>query len=421
MKKFLFTLLSISVFQFSFLTFNSSAQNRHDKAIYKEYKPGYYQNTIMRGITDESEKKAPPKMQKYFKMDPTGLDVPTSPSQFTSVFRNTPISQGNTGTCWSFSTTSFYETEINRITKQNISLSQLFTVYWEYVDKAKGFVNTRGESNFDEGSEANAVKRIYKEYGSVPYEDFPGYAGDIKIYNHSVMVAEIKNYLKSVKESNAWNEDEVIATIKSILNHYIGTPPTSVTWEKKVYTPKDFLLQVCKLNMDDYVDVISLMEQPYFTQMEYRVPDNWWHDSSYYNVPLDTFMAIIKRGIRAGYSITIGGDVSEPGYNMNNVCMIPSFDCPSEFINENARQFRFNNGTTSDDHGLHMVGYMQKNGKDWYLIKDSGSGSRNVGAGNESFGYYYFDEDYVKLKMIDITIHKDVIKNLWNQFPTHRG
>ncbi len=421
MNKFLFTLLSIFTIHLSLFTNNSAAQNRHDKATYKEYKAGYYQNTIMRGITDESEKKAPPKMQKYFKMDPTGLDVPTSPSQFTSVFRNTPISQGNTGTCWSFSTTSYYETEINRLTKQNISLSQLFTVYWEYVQKAKGFVDTRGESNFDEGSEANAVKRVYKEYGCVPYEDFPGYTGDVKIYNHTTMMTEMKTYLKSVKESNAWNEDEIIATIKSILNHYIGTPPTSVTWQKKVYTPKDFLSQVCKLNMDDYVDVISLMEKPYYTQMEYKVADNWWHDSTYYNVPLDTFMAIIKRGIRAGYSITVGGDVSEPGYNMNNVCMIPSFDCPSEFIDENARQFRFNNGTTTDDHGLHLVGYLQKNGKDWYLIKDSGSGSRNVGEGNESFGYYYFDEDYVKLKMVDITIHKDVIKNLWNQFPTHRG
>ena len=420
MKKFLFTLLCIFSFHLSLFIDNSQAQNRHDKATYKDYKPGYYQNTIMRGINDVEEKKAPPKTQKYFKMDPTGIDVPTSPAQFTSVFRNAPISQGNTGTCWSFSTTSYYETEINRLTKQNISLSQLFTVYWEYVQKAKGFVETRGESNFDEGSEANAVKRVYREYGCVPYEDFPGYAGDIKIYNHNAMVAEMKNYLKSVKESNAWNEDEVIATIKSILNHYVGTPPTSVTWMKKIYTPKDFLLQVCKLNMDDYVDVISLMEKPYWTQMEYNVPDNWWHDSSYFNVPLDTFMSIIKKGIRAGYSITVGGDVSEPGFNMSNVCMVPSFDIPSEYIDENARQFRFNNQTTTDDHGLHLVGYMEKDGKAWYLIKDSGAGSRNVGADNPGFGYYYFHEDYVKLKMVDIAVHKDLLKSCWGNFPTHR-
>ncbi len=421
MKKFFLHTLSLFTFVLLLINFNSHAQQPHDKAIYKDYKPGYYQNTIMRGINDEAEKKEPPKTQKYFKMDATGLDVPTSPSQFKTVWRNNPISQGNTGTCWSFSTTSYYETEINRLTGQNIMLSQLFTVYWEYVDKAKGFVETRGESNFDEGSEANAVKRIYREYGCVPYSDFPGYAGDIKIYNHSRMVAEMKNYLASVKTNNAWNEDEVISTIKSILNHYIGTPPAVVMWNKKSYSPKDFLLQVCKLNMDDYVDVISLMEKPYYTQMEYKVPDNWWHDSSYYNVPLDTFMSLIKKTIRAGYSITIGGDVSEPGFNMNNVCMVPSWDIPSDYIDENARQFRFNNGTTTDDHGMHLVGYMEKNGKDWYLIKDSGAGSRNVGEGNESFGYYYFSEDYVKLKIVDITIHKDMFESLMSRFSTHRS
>ena len=128
MNKFLTALLSVSLFIF-LVTLSSSkclAQARHDKSVYKEYKSGYYQNTIMRGITEQTEKKAPPKTHKYFKMDVTGMDVPTSPSQFTSVFRNTPISQGATGTCWSFSSTSYYETEINRLTKQNISLSKIF-------------------------------------------------------------------------------------------------------------------------------------------------------------------------------------------------------------------------------------------------------------------------------------------------------
>ena len=84
MNKILTALLSAFIFQFSFLTFNSEGQARHDKSVYKEYKSGYYQNTIMRGITEQTEKKAPPKTQKYFKMDVTGMDVPTSPSQFTS-------------------------------------------------------------------------------------------------------------------------------------------------------------------------------------------------------------------------------------------------------------------------------------------------------------------------------------------------
>ena len=52
--------------------------------------------------------------------------------------------------------------------------------------------------------------------------------------------------------------------------------------------------------------------------------------------------------------------------------------------------------------------YCQKNGKDWYLIKDSGSGSRN----NSHPGYFFFSEDYVKLKMLGFGVHKSAVTSL---------
>ena len=79
----------------------------------------------------------------------------------------------------------------------------------------------------------------------------------------------------------------------------------------------------------------------------------------------------------------------------------------SEYIDENARQFRFSNGTTTDDHAIHLIGYkIDENDNWWFLIKDSGSGSRN---GNFP-GYYFYHEDFVKLKMMTFTIHKDAVK-----------
>jgi len=410
----------ISLFLSLALATNAFAQ-QHDKATFTEVKPGYYQNTIMRGINEFEEQQKPAPKQKIFKMDLTGVNVPTSASQFQTVWKTPVISQGNTGTCWSFSTTSFYETEINRLTKQNIDLSEVYTVYWEYVEKARRFVQQHGNSLVDEGSEANAVKRIMKQYGAVPADQYTGLPNNQKYYNHSKMVADIKTYLASVKESAAWNEDEVLATVKGILNSYMGAPPAQVTWEKKTMSPVDFAKNVCKLNMDDYVDVISLMQKPYWTQMYYNVPDNWWMDSSYYNVPLDTFMTVVKRSIRAGYSMSIGGDVSESGFVASkNVAMVPSYDIPSEYIDETARQFRFMNGTTTDDHGMHLVGWKNIDGKDWFLIKDSSAGSRNVGEQSENFGYYFFHEDYVKLKMVDFMVHKDMVKNLLPKFVAAR-
>ena len=101
------------------------------------------------------------------------------------------------------------------------------------------------------------------------------------------------------------------------------------------------------------------------------------------------------------------------GMSLNtDVAIVPDFDIPSQYIDENARQLRFSNKSTTDDHGIHLVGYMTKNGKDWYLIKDSGSGSRD---GNNK-GFYFYSEDYVKLKIMDFMVHKDAVKDLLAKF-----
>jgi bleomycin hydrolase len=66
---------------------------------------------------------------------------------------------------------------------------------------------------------------------------------------------------------------------------------------------------------------------------------------------------------------------------------------------------------------MHLIGYhVDKAGKDWYLIKDSSSGSRNIDEKSAEFGYYFFHEDYVKLKMMGVTIHKDAVKKLMKKF-----
>lgn len=390
---------------------------RKDKAIFKEYQPGFYLNNIMKGIEEYNQTKETPKVDKRFKIDLAGMELPNNIDLYKKEWYNEPISQGNTGTCWCFSTTSYFESEIYRLTKQKVKLSEMYTVYWEYVEKAKEFVITRGTSNFGEGSEANAVTRIWKKYGVVPEDNYTGLKPGQVYHNHETLFAEMDNYLKSVKASNAWNENLVTQTIMSILNSYLGTPPLRVSIDGKDMTPQDYLKNVLKVNVDDYVDVTSLMEKPYYTQIEYVVPDNWWHSAEYYNLPLDVYMKVIIDAIRKGYTVALGGDVSEPGFETSTqVAVVPTFDIPSEYIDESARQFRFTNQTTTDDHGIHLVGFVEKNGKDWYLIKDSGSGSRNVGKQSKSFGFYFFQEDYVKLKMMDFMIHKDLLKDYLQMF-----
>ncbi|HHH53403.1 MAG TPA: peptidase C1 [Bacteroidetes bacterium] len=396
----------------------SSLFSQIDKAYFQEYEPGFYQNFILKDVRAVKEKKEKKKTRKYFRMDQSGMKLPNDPSLYKTYWQLPTTSQGNTGTCWDFSTTSFYESEVYRLYGKKVKISEMFTVYWEYVEKARRFVRERGNSVFGEGSEGNAVKRIYQMYGAMPRSVFDGLKEGRKYYSHAGMFKEMNNFLQGLKKSNAWNEEFAINTIKDILDHYMGTPPTEFDYEGKHYTPKSFLKDYLKLNMDDYVDILSYMEEPYWQQVEYKVPDNWWHDKSYYNVPLDVFMELWNYAIQNGYTMAIGGDVSEPGFSRKTNCaMIPDFDIPYNYINEYARQFRFSNRTTTDDHGMHCVGwYKADDGKMWYLIKDSSSGSRNHDESDAMFGFYFFRDDYVKLKMMDFGVHKDVLKKYIDRF-----
>lgn len=399
-------------------TLTLTAQPYRDQLQQRPYQPGFFDKDIMKGIEQFEVTRKPVQPKSSLKIDVSRLGwYPRSVDEFTSWWKNVPISQGNTGTCWSFSSTSYFETEVYRLTKQSIKISEMFTVYYEYVEKARRFVQERGNSHFDEGSEGNGLVRIYKMYGAVPLEAYDGLKEGQSYHNHEPMMAEMKGYLQSVKAANAWNEEEVIGTIKAILNHYMGVPPAAVSVNGKPMSPKQYMTEVLKLNMNDYLDLTSIMGKPYWKQVEYEVPDNWWHDSSYYNVPLTDYMNVVKNAIRKGYTMMIGGDVSEPGFDpWNQIAVVPTFDIPSEYIDESARMMRFSNGSTTDDHGMHLVGYLEKDGKDWYLVKDSGAGSRNCGKESKNFGFYFMHEDYVKLKMMGILIHRDMVKDLLKKF-----
>jgi bleomycin hydrolase len=347
----------------------------------------------------------PPK--KEFRLDFSGIKAPGGAGDFTASWHNPPVSQGLSGMCWCFSTTSFFESEIQRLSGRKVKLSELYTVYWEYVEKARRYVQEHGNSVFGQGSEANAVPRIWRQYGVVPQSSYSGLLSGQTFHDHDGLFSEMNSYLQSVKSNNAWDEAAVTAAIKGILNHYMGVPPASVEVDGKSMTPKQYLQSVLKLNLDDYVDVLSLEEKPFYQYVEYETSDNWWHSTEYYNVPLAEFTAVIKKAIRSGCTLALGGDTSEPGYEGHaGIAVIPTFDIPAANIDDNARQFRFSNGTTGDDHGIHLVGYTEKDGMDWYLIKDSGSGSRN----NSHQGYYFYREDYVRLKMIDLMVHKDMVR-----------
>ncbi|HHM23846.1 MAG TPA: peptidase C1, partial [Bacteroidetes bacterium] len=202
-------------------------------------------------------KKIRGKERKVLSMDFSRIKRPQTPEEMNPVFHNPPVRQDTTGTCWAFATTSFLESELYRLYGQKIKLSEMFTVYHEYLEKARRFVREKGNSAFGQGSEHNAVLLRMKQYGAVPRSAYSGLLPGRTGYNHSKMFREMKNYLNFVKEHGYWYEDQVLDQIRHILNRYMGEPPETISVNGREMSPKEFLSDVLKLPLDDYVPVMS--------------------------------------------------------------------------------------------------------------------------------------------------------------------
>jgi bleomycin hydrolase len=382
------------------------AQNNSTKVEFREPRSGYW-DTIQKGIDTYLGLKNPKAKRQSLKADVSKIEHPSAPGEFKYYWHNKPQSQGRTGTCWSFSTTSFFESEVKRLTGKEVEISELYTVYWEYIEKAKRFASERGNSTLGEGSQGNALQKNFKKYGAVPYEVYSGLLPEQKFYDHQDLFNEFSAFLNKSKENQTWGEDFIVSGVKAILDKYMGTPPEKFTYEGKNWTPQTFLKDYLQINLDDYIAVMSIKNQPYGSYVIYDVPDNWWRNTDYYNIPLDEFMGTLKAAVDNGYTAAFFGDVSEPGIDgFSGLAIVPDFDINPSTISEDARVFRFVNGQTTDDHGIHCVGSTEKNGYTWFLIRESAAGSFN----SPNPGYMMYREDYVRLKMMGYLIHKSAVK-----------
>jgi len=358
----------------------------------------------------DAKQKTEDEAETELRFDVTRIPAPASPDAFSPAFHFPPVAQYLTGTCWSFSTTSFYESEIYRLHGRRVKLSEIWTVYWEYVRKMQGFVDSRGATPIAEGSESNAVEIVWREHGVVPLEAYPGVMAADGRHDHAFLIEELQALGSWCRDNDIWDRDLVARMTRAILDRHLGPPPERVTYEGRTLTPTQYFAEVVALDLADYVELMSTLSVPFYTYGSYDVPDNWWESTDYLNVPLDEWYAALVKAVDSGYTIAIGGDVSEPGlYGPADLAVIPSFDIPQELIDQSAREFRFDNETSTDDHGIHLVGHTTTgDGHDWFLIKDSGRSSRR----GRFEGYYFFRDDFVRLKMLTYLVHRDAVKDI---------
>jgi len=340
--------------------------------------------------------------------------------------------QGRTGTCWSFSSLSFIESEVIRNGKKPANLSEMFIARNAYLEKAINYVRMHGNFNFDAGGAFHDIPLIIKKYGIVPEEVYKGLNYGSEKHNH----AELNAILISMVETIVKNPQKELTpswtkAIEGVLDAYLGKIPQEFEYEGKKYTPLTYAKSI-GLNMDDYIEITSFNHHPFYESFVIELPDNWAF-GKVYNVPLNEMIEILDNGIMNGYSIAWGSDVSEKGFSFKNgLAIVPededaisiegkdnkhfndagadkisdAFDEPVKelAINQDMRQIGFDNYKTTDDHGIHITGILKdQNGNKYYIVKNS------WGEKNYTDGYFYASEAYVKYKTISFMIHKDAI------------
>ncbi len=337
------------------------------------------------------------------------LHKPASPEVFKTPFHFPPLNQDTTNACWSFATLSFLETEMARTGLKPVKLSIMYAVYFSFVEKARRFVQTRGKSRFAGGDLFSGVLETIRLYGMVPFTNYSGTKRPGGSFNHILLEKELTDLMEKTASLQLWDEDLVVEKVKKILNVWLGPPPEQFKFKGKNYTPKSFAQKFVRLPWEDYLMVTSFQYAPFYTFIELKVPDNWAHRQTFFNVPLEVFYNSLRQAVQNGYSAAFDSDTGEPGrIGRDDAVFVPEYDIPGQYINQEARELRFKNGSTTDDHLMHILAFKQIEGDDWFLVKDSW---RTAWDGSAK-GYYFFHGDYIKLKALAYLIHKDAIPEI---------
>jgi bleomycin hydrolase len=335
------------------------------------------------------------------------LPHPEAVSDFQPLHHLSPLNQDSTLICWSFSTSSFLESEMERLGMEPVRLSVVYPVYYAFVEKAKRYIQTHGASRFAPGDLFTGVLDIVREYGAIPAEAYGNKIEGTNTFNQTALYRELSKLIERVKKEGLWNEKNVVPQVRRILDRHLGAPPTRFTWKGKTYTPQTFVRDVIRLPWESYVLVTSFQYAPFGERTELKVPDNWRRNDHYENVPLEVFYNSMKDALQAGYSLALDADISEPSYERTKrYAFIPSYDIPAKDITQEAREFRFVTEATTDDHLVHAIDYRSFGGEDWFLVKDSWRTAWEPGS---SRGYMFFHGSYMKLKVLAYLVHRDAV------------
>jgi len=331
--------------------------------------------------------------------------------------------QASSGTCWSYSTNSFLESEMMRMGKQPIELSPIFSAHCVYIDKGDAFVRMHGGMSWGDGGECHDVINMYAKYGAVPQEVYTGLHYGTTKNKFAEMQAMLKAMLEAVvsnpngKLTPSWKK-----AYYDVMDSYLGAMPEKFVWDGRTYTPKTFAAERVGIHPEDYVEIGSVLTSPFYKKNLFMVPDNWAM-AQVYNVQMNDLTDIIDNALNKGFTVAWATDVSEKYFSWKNgVAYVPEKDYDDmddsekkymwegpkaeRMITPEKRQIAFDDYETTDDHGMHIVGMAEdQDGRKYYKVKNS------WGDKNDYKGYIYVTKAYVRYKTTAILLHKNGVPN----------
>lgn len=319
------------------------------------------------------------------------ISIPSSPLK----------DQQGTGLCWSFATTSFFETEAIRLGKPGVRLSAVYYVPFAYRQKANVFLQQAGKSYFGSGDLTFTVLDGFRQLGALPEEVYPGRYEKKKRLNHDGMDAALKTLMQKAVAGKP-DPDTVMQQVGRILDQTIPHPPDSFWFKDGYYTPREFAGKFVGINPDDYIELTSFSHHPYYQNIVLEVPANW-NRNRYLNLPLDVFAEVIDTALHRGFSLCWDGDATEAGFDYKSGLMALDEKLEKGTITEAARQAAYEQQQTTEDHNMHLVGTASgPDGKLYYVMKNS-EGKNRLG------GFVYMTRNALLFKTISVLVHKNAL------------
>lgn len=370
---------------------------------------------------------------------PAPKDSTDSKKPVFTVVKEIPITsvkdQNRSGTCWNFSTLSFFEAEILKKSGKTYDLCEMFVCNKNYMDRAVLKVRMHGDAQFSQGGSAYDVLYVLKNYGICPEEamPLPGTLYGDTLTNFGQLFEVMEPYVNAVSQSRqktlnpAWKNG-----LQGILDAYLGKCPEQFQYEGKTYDPKSFA-QSLGLDWDDYVSITSYTHHPFYTEFPVEVQDNWRQPGSW-NLPIDEMARVIDYAVDYGYTVAWGGDVSEDGFTRQGLALLYDTENPeldgsdmarwlkmtavekSNKLKEQGvmikemeptqeqRQKEFDDWTLTDDHGMLIYGKAKdQTGREYYLVKNS------WGKSGDYQGIWYMSKNFIVAKCMDFMVNKNAI------------